>query len=475
MLSESAQERLNLYRQLMNEVKPVTVTQLAAVTGLNRRTALMRLQAVQADLQQIDATHPALLLKNTMINYQALTVDVAVYASFLLGQATTTQFALITLLHSDWYEPQFLNALQMSRATLYRRLRPLQEFLRPLGVTVALNPVRFKGDEVVIRLFYDQLFWHILAGGTTLPGLIPNEEQQVEWINQLQEQLPSATAAHLALSLAIAQHRQGHPLKGLDWSAFVPWPDVALDTTSIALDAQRFVYLVNWMRPSFHVDDQTSLAAFVGYHVRHQSKAWQLVEALDGYLSRRFDQNSVVLNHLPLMGNLLVVIVAAMVLNHKLPFDEWGLDDDPLNTPIPRLRQALTNFFETAHFDFELTPAVKDTLTAAFFQLLWPHLPQLNEALRLRVAFDPHLTQRSVDQLTVNLSHVRYLRLVNWTQSPELIITTDHAQVVFPDPAIHAPYYYVDSESFASWSRMHAFLQAEAAKKVRQMQANIVY
>ena len=475
MLSESAQARLTLYTQLMNEVKPATVTQLATFTGLNRRTTLLRLQAIDRDLHAIDSAHAPLLLKNTIVNYEALTIDVPVYASYLLAQATTTQFALMSLIHPDWHEAQFLAALQMSRATVYRRLQAMQNYLRPLGVTIALNPVRLKGDEVVIRLFYDQLFWHILAGGTSLPGLLPDSSETIGWIEELQKQLPSAVAAHLELSLAIAQHRQGHDLKGIDWSAFVPWPDVALETDSISLDSQRFVYLVNWMRPSFHADGQTPLTAFVGYHVRHRTYAWQIIEQLDNFLSHRFNQSNVILNHLTLMGNLLVVIVASTVLNHNLPFDEWGLDDDPLNTPIPRLRQAITLFFDNLGGDITITEPVRQTLSSAFFQLLWPHLPQLNEAQRLRVAFDPHLTQRDVDQLTINLSHVRYIRLVNWTQSPELVITTDHAHIVFPDPDIQAPYYFLDSTNFASWSRMHFFLQAQAAKKIRQLQANIVY
>ncbi|WP_204123264.1 helix-turn-helix domain-containing protein [Lacticaseibacillus mingshuiensis] len=176
-LSMSESEKMSLFRRIVNArvastpvvdrlagerageplIEEVNLKQIASLTGRNYGSVYNTYNGLVAALETMTHT------KNASIKrlFNIPSSDVRLY---FVQNGHPYQFLEALLTHGYPNFDAFLQAMDTSKATMLRHLKPLREFSRKFGVRFSYETLRIQGDEKRVRLFLTMIFWMATDG-----------------------------------------------------------------------------------------------------------------------------------------------------------------------------------------------------------------------------------------------------------------------------------------------------------------------
>lgn len=200
--------KLSAY-QLLQDKSPLTISALKKELACTEKKAQTVLLEIEQDLK--------ILLKRTvsfsLLDGLALPNDApnaTAYRQFLFANSLLAQ-AFIFMVESPHKTIQeFCQENYLSRATVFRRLKPLQSLLAPFHLKFNISQLQLTGDELAIRYLLCNIFWLVR------PNLIQNfsfvDPQLLQLVENIVSTFHNVTAYgsrhKLALCLHICQARR---------------------------------------------------------------------------------------------------------------------------------------------------------------------------------------------------------------------------------------------------------------------------
>ena len=132
---------------------------LAAQTQLSYQQYYKLLQELDHDLLESGLIKTSLIVPNTGISTEKLTLSIDEYRLHLLKSSLSFQFMQTLLLKPTIGLENFLQQNYISRATISRRMQPMIKYLAKYQLKINFQKFRIEGNEIAIRLAFFYFFW----------------------------------------------------------------------------------------------------------------------------------------------------------------------------------------------------------------------------------------------------------------------------------------------------------------------------
>lgn len=457
-LGRSDKTRLEFYQQFIDlPSKFQDVNQVSTIRKVSATSVYRTLTKITQDLVELRNERGLAPVSDAASFRERFNIPAPIYAVFLMRRSIVGEFLLATLKHPDWTVDDFAERCHVSNATVFRRLRPLKEYLKTYDIRLSYGPIGLNGSESTVRLALGELVWQLAQDGTRLfPELNELDVRTAQSLRRTGLCLPNIATGRLEVLCAIGIIRsgQGHKLhlattleQVLIETGFASKAKTLSDTVKSSAPDAALIHVQSILTASFHDADDPLLIGFIGHHARTNSRAWQLVERV---LQRMHSQAGVDIPGLDdqvLMGNLMAVTVALEILNCNVP------DFDPLivatGTRAPEsLGKMLTMFFATLPANLHGFQHLTSALTTRYMPLLASVLP--NAQARVRVAIDPHMEQTVYSAIKQSLARMPAVEVINKPKYARLVISSD-MHVYSPDKRGKRGEYYFALSSYSAW------------------------
>lgn len=466
-LDREERERLALYGDLRDAPnRQMNIATAAMARGESYRQLRRQMAKVAADLHAIDPDAPPLLRRGDGNMTAPPSIGRVRYRIFLFRRSLPGKLLVKTLMQPDLTLPTLLEETGFSRAAFFRRISALRSYLRQEEITINLTPLTLVGAEPRIRQVYRQLLWQLVDTRDPLfAAMMPQSRQLVQSLQASGLIRPDFSVKQLQFSANINLYRlqANHSIGNtLNFTALQPrpvlpekLPDALAHLPREVAEAEiLYLYLGQWRIPRFHTEQQFDAAGFVGYHVAHNTSAWQTVEKIRTEFSRHLIGISpAVSKDLALAGNLLKILISERIFPDGAYID-LAKTASPMRPLFPRLGKAIETFFAREEPDEKVRSEIID----GFYQLLWPFMTESAVANKLKVALDPLMPQPLYETVRLNLVHPAYIRLVTIDQHPDFVISAHTLAASEESIVPNTPVFYLDSERFESWSALYQVL-----------------
>lgn len=133
------------------------------------------------------------------------------YLKYLLSESIPFQFLISSLFAPDIQMKEFLNKCFLSKSTMQRRMKPLNDEFAKYGISINLSQMALIGDEQVIRMLYVHYLWQVVADiqQWTSHDFSAEEAFLDSWEPQLQTYLPRRLA-FLILAISRIRNESNH-------------------------------------------------------------------------------------------------------------------------------------------------------------------------------------------------------------------------------------------------------------------------
>jgi hypothetical protein len=457
-LSRSDRARLEFYQQFIDlPSKFQDVSQVANIRKVSATSVYRTLTKITQDMSEWREERHLPTIPDTASFRERFNVPASIYAVFLMRRSIVGKFLLAALQHPDWTVSDFAGAHDISNATVFRRLRPLKECLKPYDIRLNYGPIGLNGSETAVRLAFGELCWQLAQDGSQLfPQLHELDVRTAAVLHRAGIGMPNVALTRLQVlcAVGIIRDRQGHQLHHcmaltdiLTETGFASKLHTIPDAVKAA-DAQAgLIHAETMLTASFHDGDDPLLISFIGHHARTNSPSWRLVQQI---LQRMHSQAGVDVHALDdqvLTANLLAVTVALDTLGCNVP------DFDPLvvatGAPGPEsLSKMLTMTFTTLPSDLHSYSRIASALIARYTPLLAGVMP--NAQARVRVAIDPHMEQTVYHAIRQSLERMPAVEIISNAKYARLIISSD-MRVFNPQQRGKRGYYYFALSSYSAW------------------------
>lgn len=225
---------------------------------------------------------------------------------------------------------EFCEEHYVSTSTLYRRMRPLLDFLETFQISISMSQGKFIGEEKKIRVFLFCMYW-ISVKGVYWPfhqvdeAFIQNEVKKAETISALKMNLITLnkTSYIYAISKLRAEKDAGveneprldeiceeNPLFHL--SLFEEL-FTGLPQNKLKAEARSLFFILNFK--AIHYEETAYLNSLIAYYEKQNNKTWRLANYLLEALKKEFPNQRIGLTEPTLLGNLLSLTLASYVFD----------------------------------------------------------------------------------------------------------------------------------------------------------------
>ncbi|WP_155287174.1 helix-turn-helix domain-containing protein [Lacticaseibacillus zhaodongensis] len=457
-LSRSTKSRLEFYQQFIDlPSKYQEVGEVAKIRRISPTSVYRQLTVINADMNKIRAELGAAPVANTAEIHQRFNIPTALYAIYLMRNSLVGRFIMATLRHPAWDVADFAQREHVSKATVFRRLRPLRDYLRDMNISVNFSPISLVGRETVVRITLSELVWQLGQDGHEMfPELNGLPQRTAEHLLDAHIIMPRFNRDKLTIICAVNMYRsnQGHALQIIK-----PLQQV-FTATGCNLSVRdlpeyvrkypatcELVHIQSVLNANYHDANEQQLIGFVGHHARSNSACWQLVSQVVHRMRGIAGVKPQMLDDQVLIANLLAITVALDLIGANVPAFE------PLiiaaGAPAPKsLQVMLQQVFSTLPQHLSSFKRIQTGLITRFLPLLGEVLPDARA--RVRVAIDQDMEHCIYVGIREALERMPAVELVDNPKYARLIVSnklTDYSTV---RPRGDRRYYFALS-SYSAW------------------------
>lgn len=457
-LNRSTKSRLEFYQQFIDlPSKYQDVGQVAQIRHISPTSVYRQLTVINKDLNKLRAELGVEPVANTAEVHQRFNIPTALYAIYLMRDSLVGHFVMALLRHPKWDVETFAAHEHVSKATVFRRLHPLRDYLRDMNIRLNFSPIELIGREAVVRITMSELIWQICQDGHEMfPELNDLPQKTAEHLLGTHIIMPRFSKKKLAVICAVNMYRsnQGHALRiikplqqvfnatGCDLNTH-DLPDYVSKYPATC----EIVHVQTVLNANYHDANEQQLIRFVGHHARTNSACWQLVSQVLHRMRGLAGVKLEMLDNQVLIANMLAVTVALDLIGANVPTFE------PLvvatGAPAPKsLQLMLQQVFNTLPQHLTSFKRIQTGLITRFLPLLSEVLPDARS--RVRVAIDGEMEHSVYMAIKEALLRMPAVEIVDNPKYARLIVSNNLADYSTVRPRGDKRYYFALS-SYSAW------------------------
>lgn len=465
-LGKNEQARLEFYQQYVDLPREYQTAEAVAKLRRVSTTSIYRMIQVTADeLNDLRRERGMEEVPATAAINKKFSFPATAYAVYMMRNSVPGKFVRALINHPEWTVKEFATSLNTSTATVFRRLHPLNEFLRRFDLRINYNPISLSGNETVVRIALSEILWQLSQDGTTVIdadlGDIP--AQAAERLEKANLVMPNFAHDRLVLICAvnILRANRKHPLKSirslsevLETTGFQKNLDHMPNFTKDFPNTITLIHLETMLGAGFHNRQDPLLAKFIGFHARKNSADWQLVTLILKRVKAVAGADEHQLDNQVLIGNVLSITVAMNLLGTAVPVFEPVIVKVGTQTPSS-LTKALDQIFATLPPHLTGYRRIQTALTNRILPLLATAMPDALE--KVHICIDDTMDQQIYAAVETSLSRMPAVRLVTEHSQARLTITADLSKAFSPTTA-KSEYFYFPISSYSTWLHLEHYI-----------------
>ena len=461
-LSRSARSRLEFYQHFIDLPRRYQdVGQVARLRDTSPTSVYRTLTLITDDLGKLRQERGAEPVPSNAPFKDRFNIPASIYAVYLMRHSVSGALIQALMNHPEWTINDFSEATRLSKATIFRHIKALKDYLRTFDLRITLGPLGLQGKESTVRVALSELAWQLSQDGSELfPSLNGVHRRAATELRKAGLVLPNISDNRLACFCAvhIIRSRQGHELSWhqplstvLTATGFSKRHGQLPAFTDKYPAAIAIMHLQSVLTASYHDAADPLLVGFVGHHVRTNSPYWQLVQQIIHRMHSLAGVDPKQLDNQVLAANLLSITVALDLLGTNVP------DFDPLvvatGAPAPdSLPKMLKQVFATLPSHLKSFTRIQSGLITRFLPLLTHVLPDAQA--RVRVAIDPQMEQSLYSAIKGSLERMPAVEIIDKPQYARLIVTSDMRRYKPINRKKRADQYYFALSSYSAWQTL---------------------
>ena len=417
------------------------------------------LTEIDFELGQLDATQAPLLIRNGRIDLRKLHVTLDEYRYALLLESLPFQFVLYLLHNEKGTIEDFCQQNFVSRSTVNRKLKKINQYLADYGMRFSYNPVDLLGDERMIRITLFYFTW-LGTRGVAWPFSIPKEQvypladHYIRYFSMAnsfmgrQELLYFATIFELRISqnhLVAYDHKFDFLLEDTPYFDMTSLNDYKGLSAEEAKGESSFIYFLAHFAPYFTTNKDPLLQDTLANFARKPNVVWDFSKAFFDFVETSvLTPDQLAAERELLLGNLLNITLSFYIFENRFPnMHSLMLRPRPQSNSTRHLQQLVLGFFEDklAQEAFQVYRKPAEQMCKSYRNLLSPYYFALPFNSKLNVALALEHNHLIVVTLVNLLEDLSFTEIFEYdpeeVEHYDLIISTsqqlrkEHPQIPF--------------------------------------------
>ncbi|KRK34677.1 helix-turn-helix domain-containing protein [Loigolactobacillus bifermentans] len=485
------------FYKLLDSTEPdtYTVNELARRAGLSYQKTYNMVQAINRQVQQFSTEQQRILTPHGGIDTRQLKVSLDWYRFQLISRNLPYKILYYLLTNPAPTLENFSQTLNISQSTIFRKLKPLTQFLKRFNVRLHYKTLSLTGDERYIRLVLYYIF-HLAARHQSIqifPEALQQRVQAVQALANEKIRLFTEVRERLDMDMVTAvfllRQDQGH---------FVPddprynvllddnpnyQMDVlkALQPATLSADdligELHFGFFVLNYPPLFRDADSAFLQQHLAYFQRQNNLIWRFcTDLLAAVQHACFNDRVNLAQDRVLFGNLLNAALGYYVLQGPFMLLQEENSDGVFKAyGKNQLYRAIDCYFAQLPPAFRAFRKVAPALTKAIYLLLIRQYIGNNPQFQLRIGLDIHASNYIYQDFAEFLDGMPYFKVHPYTSEQaahdDVVITTSAS--LYRQNLATQRYFFFTLDDPASFVALYAKLYQYYGKHImtlRRMQ-----
>lgn len=400
------------FYKLIDSIQPAvyTINKLAQHADLSYQKTYNMVQAINQQVQQIDTEQQRIITSNGGVDTRQLKVSLDQYRFYLVQRNLPYKILHFLLTQQHPTLAQFSQNLGVSTSTIFRKLKPFTQFLKPFNVRLHYKTLALTGDERYIRLILYYVF-HLAARQqsiTIFPVALQKRvralrdlaDQKIRLFTEVQERLD----LDIVTAIFLLRQDQGHFLPDdpryevliannpnyqmQELDVFRP-PEV--QPKDLIGEFHFGFFLINFP-PILRDADSLFLQQYLGYFQSTNNLIWRFCTGFLAAIQHACfnDQVDLTQDHI-LFGNLINIVLGYYILQGPFLLLQDESADGVLKTyGKNQLYQAIVSYFKQLPVEFaHLVPVVPSLIKATYLLLIRQYIGH-NAQFQLKIGLDIH-------------------------------------------------------------------------------------
>ncbi|MGX7418267.1 helix-turn-helix domain-containing protein [Carnobacterium gallinarum] len=462
-LEKLAYKEYQLYELLINSNidQIYTTSDLAKKLGYSMNVMAKVIQNLNSRLTNLGYDPLIAVHRKSGLTVGEITLSLDELRASLMKESMIFSFVEYVAFNPDSDVMGFYDSHYISQSTLYRRVKPLLDYLETYQVGISLSQGEFVGDERNIRLFLFCMYW-VGIKGVEWPfsmvdhSFVQKQAVKIEISTEYKMNLVTKHETEYFFAISMQRVAIGETVKhyeqfdkicqnNLQFNPYLYQELFPNLSEAHFMDEARFHFFIINFKP-LYFEESLYLMKTLNYYQTENNIIWQVSNKLINSLKQKFPQDAHELSSPILLGNLLSINLAHYSFRSK--FINLFILTDPSEEPI--VKDQLTEFLEICLDEFkgskyDVFYEMKSELVSFYYHLFSVVLKDaVDDRKSVKVGLMLDLNKLLYDRLLSFLEHspfqIKVFNLLDYQTSVDVIISSVYLKVdkqLQPRPKIY--------------------------------------